>query len=84
MDPSRPPRRPDSERRPEPHQPLEPGRRVIDSRNQLEGVVLEFACQYAHPKAEPVYSYLIRWADGRVNALSEAAFSGDNGFELAD
>jgi len=47
-------------------------------------VVLDFACQYAHPKAEPVYSYLIRWDDGQVNALSEAALGGGQGYELID
>jgi len=38
-------------------------------------VVLEHACQYSHPKADPVYSYLIRWEDGQVSAISEGALS---------
>jgi hypothetical protein len=63
---------------------LEAGRRVLDLRNQVEGTVLDFACQYAHPKADPVYSYLIRWDDGRVTALSEAAFDGEQGYEPID
>lgn len=66
------------------HEPLKPGQRVRDLRHRLEGVVLDFACQYAHPKAEPVYSYLIRWDDGQVNALSEAALGGGQGYELID
>lgn len=65
-------------------EPLEVGQRVRDARNRQEGVVLEFACQYAHPKADPVYSYLIRWEDGQVNAVSEAAFEGSHGIELID
>ena len=47
-------------------------------------MILDFACQYAHPKAQPVYSYLIRWQDGQVSAVTEAAFGGDAGLELVD
>ena len=61
---------------------LEPGQKVRDRNERNEGVVLEFACQYAHPKAAPVYNYLIRWQDGQVSAVSEAAF--DAGLELID
>ena len=61
---------------------LAAGQKVRDVREKTEGVVMEFACQYAHPKAKPVYSYLIRWQDGQVNAVTEAAFQGD--IELVD
>ena len=61
---------------------LEPGQKVRDTNERNEGVVLEFACQYAHPKAPPVYNYLIRWQDGQVSAVSEAAFN--SGLELID
>ena len=64
---------------PEPAYMTEPIPGVVN-----EGVVLEYACQYAHPKADPVYSYLIRWKDGQVSAVSEAAFGGANGIELVD
>lgn len=63
---------------------LEAGQKVRDARDSSVGVVLEYACQYAHPKAQPVYSYLIRWADGQVCAYTEAAFYGDERLELVD
>jgi hypothetical protein len=63
---------------------LEPGRKVRDVQADLVGEVLDYACQYAHPKADPVYSYLIRWEDGQVYAISEAAFSGKFGYEILD
>jgi len=47
-------------------------------------LILDFACQYAHPKADPVYNYLIRWEDGQVQAFSSDALGGRYGFELLD
>ena len=63
---------------------LEAGQKVRDVQDDSEGVVLDHACQYAHPKAQPVYSYLVRWADGQVRAYTEAAFYSDERFELVD
>jgi len=63
---------------------LEEGQKVRDVQDNNVGVVLEFACQYAHPKAQPVHSYLIRWEDGQVSAVSEAAFFTSAGLELVD
>lgn len=63
---------------------LQVGQKVRNVYSDTFGVVLDFACQYAHPKAQPVYSYLIRWQDGQVQALSEAVFEGDYGVELVD
>ncbi len=63
---------------------LEVGQKIRDGRGQRDGVVLEYACQYAHPKADPVYSYLIRWDDGQVFAISEAALGNGSGFEPLD
>ncbi len=57
-------------------EPIENGRKVRDNRDQQDGTILDHACQYAHPKADPVYSYLIRWDDGQVQAISEAALTG--------
>lgn len=62
---------------------LENGQKVRDTRDDTTGVVLDYACQYAYPKAQPVYSYLIRWQDGQVQAVTEAAFSGAD-LELVD
>ena len=63
---------------------LEEGQKVRDSQNNGTGVVLEYACQYAHPKADPVYSYLIRWQDGQVQAVTETAFDGSAGLRVVD
>jgi hypothetical protein len=63
---------------------LAAGQKVRDTHDKSVGVVLDHACQYAHPKAQPVYSYLIRWQDGQVQAVSEAAFQGEAGLELID
>ena len=63
---------------------LDAGQKVRDARDNSEGVVLDFACQYAYPKAQPVYSYLIRWQDGQVQAVTEAAFQGASAIELVD
>lgn len=63
---------------------LEAGQKVRDVQDKSVGVVLDHACQYAHPKAQPVYSYLIRWQDGQVQAVSEGAFQGDHRLELID
>jgi hypothetical protein len=63
--------------------PLENGARVRDRTGDAIGVVLDHACQYAHPKAPPVFAYLIRWQDGQVTSLSEVAFNGQ-GYEVVD
>jgi hypothetical protein len=46
--------------------------------------IIDHACQYAHPKADPVYNYLIRWEDGQIQAVSEAALHGRQGLDLVD
>ena len=63
---------------------FEAGQKVRDGHDDMLGVVLDYACQYAHPKAPPIYSYLIRWQDGQVSAVSETAFGGDSGLEAVD
>ena len=63
---------------------LAAGQKVRDLHDRSVGVILDYACQYAHPKAQPVYSYLIRWQDGQVRAVTEAAFTGDATLELVD
>jgi hypothetical protein len=45
---------------------------------------MDCACQYAHPKAQPVYNYLIRWEDGQVQAFTETALAKQFGLELAE
>lgn len=60
------------------------GSRVRDTHANRIGVVLDTARQYAHPQARPVFSYLIRWQDGQVAAISEEAFRRGYGFVLLD
>jgi len=67
-----------------PSEPLENGQKVRDSRQGLVGEVVDHACQYSHPKADPVYSYLVRWEDGQVQAISEGALGRGAGIELID
>ena len=67
-----------------PHKKLENGQQIYDRRNELNGVVLDFACQFAHPNADPVYAYLIRWEDGQIQAISQHAVEGNFDFELID
>ena len=68
--------------RPDP--PLEVGQRVRDLEAHREGTIVDLACQYAHPKADPVYNYLVRWDDGQVQAFLESAFDGVHGLEAID
>lgn len=63
---------------------LEVGQKVHDSQAGLDGTVIDCACQYAHPKDDPVYSYLVQWEDGQVHAISELALEGHHGVELVD
>ena len=65
-------------------QDLQAGQKLRNRQSDMLGEILESACQYAHPKADPVYSYLIRWQDGQIQALSEGAFQGDYGVEIID
>lgn len=65
-------------------EPLKIGQRVRDEHFHRQGAVIDIARQYAHPKAEPVYHYLLRWDDGQVQAVGEAAFDGDHGLDPVD
>jgi hypothetical protein len=69
---------------PVPEGPLETGTTVRDIREKKTGVIVDFACQYAHPKAQPVYNYLVRWQDGQIQAITETALTRDHGLELVD
>lgn len=65
-------------------EPLEIGQEVRDLREDKVGVITDYACQYAHPKAQPVYNYLIRWQDGQMQAITETALDGDFGLTLVE
>jgi len=73
-----------SDTRATPSEPLPAGQKIRDSHDRRVGVILDHACQYSHPKAPPVYSYLIRWEDGQIQAFSEAAIGNPHGLELVD
>ena len=64
--------------------PLAAGTKVIEISSGREGVVLEHACQYAHPQAAAVFQYLLRWEDGHVEAISETAFRAGAGLVVVD
>jgi hypothetical protein len=70
--------------RPHDGKSFEAGQKIRDLGEDRDGVILDVACQYAHPKAQPVFSYLIRWQDGQVQALSEHAFGAEPGIELVE
>lgn len=70
-------------RRPPRTEALETGQKLHDAREGKTGVVLDTARQYSHPKADPVYSYLVRWDDGQVQAITEAALD-DQDLEIVD
>jgi len=63
---------------------LSEGTRIRDLLYQRTGVIQEVARQYAYPQAPPNFVYLVRWDDGQVQALAEAAFQGGHGLELED
>lgn len=67
-----------------PEAPVAVGREIRDLKEQKTGLVLDYACQYAHPKAAPVYNYLVRWEDGQIQAISEHALSREYGLVLVD
>jgi hypothetical protein len=60
----------------------EAGQKVRDKGLDRVGVILDSACQYTHPQAPPIFNYLVRWQDGQVQAVSEAAFQ--QGLETID
>lgn len=64
--------------------PIEVGRKVRDNTTNRTGTILDFACHYAHPKADPSYNYLIRWDDGQVQAFASLALEGNYGLDLLD
>ena len=64
--------------------PVEVGCKVRDNSTNRTGTILDFACQYAHPKADPSYNYLVRWDDGQIQAITSAALEGRDGLELVD
>jgi hypothetical protein len=54
--------------------PLADGQEVWDRRTSMEGVIIDQASQFTHPQAAPIFIYMIRWQDGQVASVSEAAF----------
>ena len=63
---------------------IQVGSKIRDTHHNKVGVVLDTARQYAHPQAKPVFNYLVRWQDGQVQAISEAAFRREWGVELLE
>lgn len=63
---------------------LKVGQGLFDTHGQQNGVVLDIARQYAHPKAAPVFSYLVKWDDGQVLAITDAALDTQRRYEIID
>ena len=57
---------------------------VWDRAGQVKGMVQDSACEYAFPGATQKFAYLIRWEDGRVEALSKTAFHHGQRYEEAN
>lgn len=64
--------------------PFPIGLRLRDTYHDREGEILDVARQYTHPQAAPIYNYLVRWRDGQVEALAEAAIRSGHGIEILD
>jgi hypothetical protein len=60
------------------------GQQLFDTHGQQNGVVLDIARQYAHPKAAPIFSYLVKWDDGQVLAITDAALDSQRRYEIVD
>ena len=60
------------------------GQKINDTVHERYGEIIDVARQYAHPKADPVHNYLVRWDDGDIEALNERAFSSSWGLEIGD
>ena len=54
--------------------PLADGQEVWDRSTSMDGVIIDHASQFTHPQAAPIFIYMIRWEDGQVASVSEAAF----------
>ena len=54
-------------------EPLVVGQQLRHRDSGRAGEILDVASQFTHPNAEPVYSYLVRWDDGHVEAIAEGA-----------
>ena len=63
---------------------LDAGQKVNDTTHDRSGEIIDVARQYAHPNADPVHNYLVRWDDGDIEALNERAFTSSWGLELTD
>ncbi|MDH3628853.1 MAG: hypothetical protein OEV00_09870 [Acidobacteriota bacterium] len=64
--------------------PLVVGQRLRHRGSDRVGEIQDVASQFTHPKAKPVYSYLVRWDDGNVEAISEGAFTVTRDVELVE
>ena len=63
---------------------FEAGQKIADTVHDRSGEIIDVARQYAHPNADPVHNYLVRWDDGDIEALNERAFARDWGLETVD
>lgn len=64
-------------------EPLVVGQQLRHRDSGRAGEILDVASQFTHPKAQPVYSYLVKWDDGHVEAISEGAIHATREVEVA-
>jgi hypothetical protein len=62
--------------------PLPNGTVIQDKQNSTHGEVIDHSSQFTHPQAAPIFMYLVRWQDGQVSALSEAALKPMHGLTV--
>jgi hypothetical protein len=60
------------------------GQSIHDCDADRAGKIVDVARQYAHPNADPVHNYLVRWEDGQIEALNERALTPGWGLEVDD
>ena len=65
-------------------EPLQVGQKIRDNQQYREGVIVDYACQYTHPQAQPIFNYLVRWQEGQITALGESAIRSNFGIEVLD
>lgn len=81
------PHRSEGPRHPRKREPLpvyDAGQRIHDLDDDRSGQIVDVARQYAHPNADPVHNYLVRWEDGQVEAFNERSMTQSWGLEIED
>ena len=65
-------------------EPIPNGTVIQDKLNSTHGEIIDNASQFTHPQAAPIFMYLVRWQDGQISSLSEAALKPAHGLTVGD